>query len=249
MDPNDKKYSVCFVEDDPLVKEMVSDFIQSIPQLSLEKVTGDGIIAEKILKSRSFDLLILDIQIQEINIFDILNRVRNYSYIIFVSSLDNFAIKAFEIGAIDYILKPVSFERFSQAVNRFLSIKSKNGPSSLRNVSENATNQTLFFKFKNKLNAIPLNRVVYISAYRRNTILETEDEQIISPFSISEIIKEIPEKLFIRIHKSYIINISKVKQLVHNKSGLYDVILNDLDDTMLPVGRKYSATLKNIYKL
>lgn len=236
MNMQNNQYSVFLAEDDPIIREIVTGYISSFPQLRLDGIASSYECAETNLNSNKYNLLILDIVLGESNIFDLLGKLILLPYIIFISSFDRYAIRAYDIGAIDYILKPISIDRFQQSINRFI--------KSSYPITEQGNSQNyIFFKYQGKNHYIPLCDIIFITAKGRNTILETDSEQFNCPFNISMIERKINDVQFIRIHKSYIINKKYIKQLVHSKSGLYHIRLKD-DDSNLPVGRSYVKNLR-----
>lgn len=233
-----KVYKISLVIDDPALEAIIVKFIKPFPQLIVSKTASITTFFNTKISLNSCDLLILNIENQEVNILNLLKKHNASSYTILISTSNKYAVKAFELGLLDYIIKPFSKKRFSISMQRFLDRCNSRG------FNGNNTQNNLFYKYKNKLFSIPIYKINFISAIKRNTLIETDEEQFTCPFSISELELKFSKFSFIRIHKSYIVNSSLIKNMVHKKSGLHDLNLNDSEDTILPVGRKYSNSVK-----
>jgi len=235
-----KKYSVLIVEDEFPARKLIIGYLEEFSEIEIRDICRSGIDAFDKIKTNRYDLIFLDINLPDMSGIEILEKVNPEAYIIFTTAYDKFAIKAFELGAIDYLLKPISKERFNQSVDRFF----------LRNTNNMNTEKLLghSFSFKENRNnfIVPFQEIIYFSSVAKHTVIHTKDRDFETPKLMKEIDNMLPEKFFIRIHKQYIINMKFILNLKIYSHGLYQVILSDEDDTTLPVGKTYLSKLKSV---
>lgn len=237
-----KKYKVIVVEDILQAQKLIIKYLSSRPELELVDIAKDGKEALDKLKSNKYDLLLLDVNLPVMFGIDVLENLEELPYVIFITAHDEYAVKAFEFGAVDYLLKPIENDRFNQAIDRFLNVI-----KSSQNIQKDLKKKCLFFKEKRKQRIVPFDDIIYLSSSGKHTIIHCENED----FETSDIIKNIgtklPSNIFSRIHKQYIVNIQYIKKFEHNMGWQYRIVLKDFDDTILPVGKKYVSHLKELF--
>ncbi len=237
--PQSKKYTVFIAEDMEYARKLLINYLSKWNELQLEGISENGKEALKQLSSKSYDLLLLDVELPVMSGLEVLEKLDKVPYIIFTTAYDSYSIKAFEVGAVDYLVKPISQERFDQAIERFLHRKKSNDLSYglIKNTS-------LLFKEQRKQRIVSYDDILFLSSAGKQTIIHTEEKG----FKASNIIKELEEKLpaniFTRIHKQYIVNLKYVEKLEHDTGWQYRVILKDPNETVLPVGKDYVSLLK-----
>ena len=192
-----------------------------------------------ILQQGDINLVISDINLPGGTFFSLLEKekikIENIPYIIFATAHDQYAVKAFNLGAVDYIVKPVLPGRFKQALLRYTSYQNK---------------ITTYLSFSNGSTTIrvPQYEIIYISANGKKSIIHTIDKELESSRSISELEAILEQDNFYRFHRKHLGNKHFFHGIKHKTNGQYQLILSDFDNTTLPVGRKYLANVKSIFK-
>jgi len=232
------KYKVLIVEDEKVDRELILLLIKSKPELEVMKITNNSIELEQLLIKYQFDLIFLDVQIQGASSIETIEKlmkkkqITNSPYIIFTTSLEKHALKAFELGAVDFLLKPYNIVRFDKAVDRFL-----------LQVDKKESNEFIIKK-RNKVISIDIRNIEYLSSNGRNIIIHTGKEEYSFIKSLKEIESKLRLKDFIRIHKSFIVNRDIIHSLNKKSNNIYRLQLSNTSKTILPVGRKYLSQIK-----
>ncbi len=218
------------IDDEPWALELMKKYVGKIPFLKLVHTLCDPSNAINFLKD--IDLLFIDINIP--SSIDLLSSMTIKPIMIFITAYKKYALQGFEIGAIDYLLKPLDFERFNTAVRRALEL------FEIRQYSRQAEEQFLFVRSENKTIRIQLNEIEFIEA-RVNYIRihRIHDDPVLTLTSLREISKKIPAQNFQRIHRSYIVAISQIKELRNRK-----VLMNSM--TELPVSHSHAEFVKGL---
>jgi len=236
--------SVFIAEDEQPARELLIDYLLLRPELKLEGMAQNGEEALEKLQMREYNLLFLDINLPILSGIEILEKLKKYPYLIFTTAYDKYAIKAFEMGAVDYLLKPFSKDRFNQAVDKAVQAIQDN-----RSNLQSPLDIGLSIKENENHYILSYDDIVYISSHARHTVIHTDDKC----FEIANLLKDIESKLpdqnFIRIHKQFIVNLKYISHFQYMVGGQYEIYLKDEDETSLPVGRKYANLLKDKLKI
>ncbi len=237
---NMKKKSVFIVEDNIHQLEEVKRCVASHPSLILSGYSRNGKEALEKLRTGSVDLLLLDINLPECSGVELLESLENPPYVVFITAYDDYAIKAFELGAIDYILKPLTNDRFNMSIKRFLSNSEKTIPlqKPLRELG-------ISFKGQGGNFFISYDDIVYLTASGKATIVHTVDKD----FDASCLMKDFESRLssgrFVRVHRKYLVNTSFLSH-ARSKHNNFILYLKDDDDTQIPVGKSYQKEIKQL---
>ena len=197
------------IDDEPIGREILENFAKEINFLEVIAICEDAFDALEILEVNQIDLLITDIQMPKINGLELVRSLPFPPVIIFVTAHDQFAVNSFELGVADYLLKPVSFDRFLKAIN-----KAKMQIELHRNVSLNSNVEIvdhIFIKADNKLNKIVYTSILYIESLKDFVKIVTSDQVLVTNSSMKAIEEKLPSNKFVRIHNSYLVSISAVK--------------------------------------
>lgn len=227
----------CLVtEDEPLARDILCKYIAELDYLELIGVCSDAMKTLHCLKTRPVDLLFLDIMMPRLNGIDMLRTLQHPPRVILTTAHPDYAIQAFELNAIDYLLKPVSFERFVLAVNRFFNFRPAGDFPSFAAppVDNNATGSDdgfIYLKAEKKMVKVFLKDIIMIESLRDYVKVITTHQQIISYQKIGYLEEKLPEKKFLRIHRSYIIAVDQI--LSFNTTSV------DITSGSLPIGRSY----------
>lgn len=219
------------VDDEPPATRILENYIGKVNFLEKAAVFNDSLKALEFLSTQAVDVVFLDIQMPQLTGLQISRIISRDIKVIFTTAYPDFALEGFELNAVDYLLKPISFERFYQAVSK-LNSERKIEVSSISNSSD-----FIFVKTdgKNKFQKLFLEEILYVESLQNYVCIHTLKHQIITHSSLKNVIESLPEKHFIQIHKSYVI---AVKQIESTDS--FSVFINAKE---LPIG----ATFKDAF--
>lgn len=216
------------IDDEPLALSKLVNFIERIPDLGLSMTFDNSIEAMVWLKENNADLIFLDIQMEQLTGIQFLEVTRTTSKIIITSAYDQYAMKGYDLNVTDYLLKPFSFQRFVQAVNKVMEYYSQN-PGTHMVTSGN--DGFIFVKTEYRLERIDLDHILYIEGMKDYLRIICKDKKIMTLQSFSKLEESLPSKRFCRVHKSYIVAIDKIKSIERN------VIV--IGDQRIPVSNTY----------
>ncbi len=203
------------IDDEPLSRDVLTDFAGMCPELNLVGTCNDALEAGQVLAKQKVDLLFLDINMPKLSGISFVKSMRESPLFILVTAYPEYALEGFEIDAVDYLLKPVSFERFRTAVNRAVERYSSN--------RENTQPAHIMLRADKKDYRIELEHILYLEAQGDYVRFVTEKQNLTVHGTLKEFIELLPAACFERIHKSYVIALNKVEYLEGNlvKVGEY----------------------------
>lgn len=217
------------IDDEPLALELIKTYVAQTPALQLVETFEDAIAGAQFLQKNHVDLLFIDINMPDISGLDLVRSLKERPLIIFTTAYKKFAFEGFELEAVDYLLKPIDFERFSKAVHKALDFHSFKKSNAAGDGGE-----SLFVHSEYKVIKIALHDIDYIESledYIRIHI--TNSKPILTLMSLKKVLEKLPEDKFKRIHRSYVIPVGKVKSIAHRK-----VLLNSGKE--LPISKSYT---------
>ncbi|MEV4883668.1 two component transcriptional regulator, LytTR family [Chitinophaga ginsengisegetis] len=233
------KIKCLIVDDEPIGREIIEGFVEKIPGFELLASCEDAFEALEILQREPVDLLFSDIQMPKVNGLELVRSLPNPPAIIFITAYDNFAVDSYELNITDYLLKPVSYERFLKAVNKaVVQIKSK------QEIKLNAAteNPFIFLKAEGKLNKILLSEILYIESIKDYIKIHTLRNTLLVYSSMKAIEAKLPVDKFYRIHQSYIVSLDHIKSLMGNVVELNTGL-------SLPVAKSQKSALYRILNI
>ncbi len=215
------------VEDEPLAVDIISDFISQVPFLQLVSVCNDAFSAMEVLKKETIDLIFLDIHLPKLKGLDFLSTLKKPPMVVITTAYNEFALKSYEYNVIDYLLKPIEFSRFMMAISKVIDRNTLAEP-----IISSTSNEkpSLFVTVNKKKIRIAFDQILYIESQRENIKIVTEDKTIQTRYLISDIESELPSG-FLRIHRSFIINIEKIEA--------FDSATIEIGKKEIPIGRSY----------
>ncbi len=217
------------VEDEPLAADILQDYISQIPFLSLRGICTDAMQALTIMQNESIDLLLLDIHLPGLKGMDFLKSLVSPPKVILTTAYHEYALEGYELNVLDYLLKPIDFERFLAAVNKLKMAQSQ---------KDSITIQT-----EKKKVIIPLSEIVYIESQKEYLKIQTQQTAYRTKYALSKLEQELSNELFLRVHRSFVIALKKIKAFNSNEI--------ELPDKAIPIGGNYkelvAARLKNLY--
>ena len=239
---------VIIIDDEQLARSMVKEYLQTHPQFELVAECGDGFEGLKAIQELQPDLIFLDVQMPKISGFEMLELVDNPPAVIFATAFDEFAMKAFEAHAIDYLLKPFDQNRFNKAISKFLlqqqAVK-QNTQQLLNDVQITSNNNNrIVVKNGSKIKIIAVQDVLYLEAADDFVKIFTKEGYFLKNKTMSYFENYLPQDLFVRSHRSYIINIQEIVRIdPYEKDGHVAVLRNG---TKVNVSRSGYGKLKAV---
>lgn len=225
------------VDDEPLAIEAIQMHIEKFDSLKLIATCTDAIQAFDQLRNARIDLMFLDIQMPEMTGLEFLKSLKNPPKVIFTTAYREYAIQAFDLDVIDYLLKPISFDRFMQAINKYFESAPKDVIPT-ESLFQNRQNEDFLYVKADKKNIkIKFRNILYIESIKDYVKFVCEHKTIISKIMIGNLIEQLPENLFMRIHKSYIIYIPNVEA--------FSSISVEVPGKEIPIGRNYKNETLN----
>jgi DNA-binding LytR/AlgR family response regulator len=233
------KYSCIVVEDEPLAAEVLADYIHQVPFLELKGVCADAIYALEMLQGNKIDLIFLDIHLPKLKGLEFLESLKNPPAVIITSAYNEYALQGFDMNVVDYLLKPVRFNRFLKAVNKLK--QQHDGAAATTQAPAPGERLYIFFNVGKKRVKIYLDEILYIESLREYVRITTYDKSILTKFQLSEIEELLAKNNFLRIHRSFIVAKDKIEAFTAT-----DVEVNG---KQIPIGRSYKelviAVLEN----
>jgi len=223
------------VDDEPLALDVLETYISQMPNIELVQRCKNAIEANEVLKNHHVDLMFLDIQMPQITGMEFLKSLENPPKVIFTTAYPDYAVEGFELNASDYLLKPISLDRFMKSVNRV--------SEELGGGAEEADGDDFFFvKADKKLIKVIFDDILYIEGLKDYVIIKRRDSRIVTLQTMKSLETKLPANIFKRVHRSYIVNLSKINAIVGNMVE----ITEKGEKKHIPIGKNYRETLLEI---
>ncbi|MCJ7552847.1 MAG: LytTR family transcriptional regulator DNA-binding domain-containing protein [Ignavibacteriaceae bacterium] len=240
---------VIIIDDESLARQISKNYLSRYDNIEIVAECSNGFDAIKKINARKPDIIFLDIQMPKLNGFEMLELIENPPVIIFTTAYDHFAIKAFEVSAVDYLLKPFSEERFNQALKKAIKLlddKYKQADSIRSIIAEHEkkieTLERVVIKDGGKINIIPVNEMRWIEAQDDYVMIHSDKGKFLKQKTMKYFEDHLDETQFVRIHRSYIINLSYLQHLEQQETDSYKLILKNGKE--LPVSKTGLSRLK-----
>jgi len=234
MTKMNSKINCIIVDDEPMAREILASFVSKIPQLNLIQLCANAMEAFEVMNNNAIDLIFLDINMPEVSGLSLATSINKNSKIIFTTAYREYALDGFNLHAVDYLLKPISFERFLQAIQKLFEItnpKTEKSPTQL--VSK--ANNYIFVRADRKMIKINFDDILYIESLADYLKIHTLQETITTRETIKNIEAKLPVNYFLRIHRSYIIAISKITSYTNE--------FIEINKKALPISRSYKESI------
>jgi len=241
-------YKIVIIDDEPLARSIVKEYLQKHTELELSQECGDGFEGVKAIQQHKPDLIFLDIQMPKINGFEMLELVDDPPAVIFTTAFDEYAIKAFEAHAVDYLLKPFNQERFDKAIAKWLQ-QADSTKESTKDLLETASlspaqAQRIVIKDGSKIKIIPAHEVFYLEAADDYVKVHTKDGYFLKSKTMGHFEQVLDANQFVRSHRSYIINISQITRIDPYEKDNHVAVLKS--GAKVPVSRSGYPKLKSV---
>ncbi|MFC0515848.1 LytR/AlgR family response regulator transcription factor [Mucilaginibacter angelicae] len=224
------------IDDEPLALRLIGEYVSRFPSLQLIRTFEDAISGAEFLKSTKIDLLFLDINMPDISGIDLMRSLTVKPIVIFTTSYRKYAYEGFELEALDFVEKPIEPERFTRAVEKALMFHRYKNRA---NEQLNNTNESLYVQSEYRILKIDLNTIGYIESvenYIRIHLINAKP--ILTLMPLKEVLKKLPSAKFQRIHRSYIVPVSKIRSFQNRKVQLTDI--------ELPVSKAYYEAIRGL---
>ena len=241
------------IDDEPLARLIVKEYLQKYAEIEIAQECNDGFEGLKAIQTIQPDLIFLDIQMPKINGFEMLELIDKPPAVIFTTAFDEFAIKAFENHATDYLLKPFSQDRFDKAIQKWMeqqnnSAKAKQTESLLESVSQvPPQNQRVVVKTGTKIKIIPVEEVLYLEAADDYVKIHTKEGSFLKNKTMSHFESILDAQQFVRTHRSYIVNIHQVTRIDPYEKENYLALLKS--GAKVPVSKTGYGKLRQVLGL
>ena len=231
----DKSVSCIIVDDETIAREIIVSHLSKIDTMQIAAQCKNAIEAFNFISNNKVDLVFLDINMPEISGIAFAKSINKNIKIIFTTAYRDYAVEGFDLQAVDYLLKPIAFERLLKSVNRYFEVTT---PSIATTIEPSETNDFIFVRSDRKMLKVDFNAIIYIESFSDYIKIHLPESIIVTRETISAIEAKLPKKSFLRIHRSYIICISKIESFTNEH-----ITVNRL---ALPISRSYR---KEVLKL
>ncbi len=242
---------IIIIDDEPLARSIVKEYLEKHPELELVQECNDGFEGLKAIQEHNPDLIFLDIQMPKINGFEMLELIDQLPHVIFTTAFDEYAIKAFEAHAIDYLLKPFGQDRFDKAIAKWMERKpaSENTTQELLETASLAPsqNQRIVVKNGSKIKIIPAHDVFYLEAADDYVKIHTAEGYFLKNKTMGHFEQTLDKNQFARSHRSYIVNVQQITRIDPYEKDNHVAILRS--GAKVPVSRNGYSKLKEVLGL
>lgn len=226
---NTQKYRCLIVDDEPPARQVLRRYIEKLPLLELAGECSNAVQVITMLHQQPVDLLLLDIQMPQLSGLELVAALPSPPKIIFTTAFSEFAVQSYELDAVDYLLKPIKFERFIKAINKALPLIPL--PAALPAETPAATDAFLYFRADRKMVKVMLRDILFIESLKDYVKIMTEAGQVVTKYSITALEAMLPATDFIRVHRSFIVAASKIQSF--SASSIH------AGSSEIPIGKSY----------
>jgi len=219
------------VDDEPLALDILEDYISKVPFLTLVKTTTSAIEGLSLVQSDAIDLVFLDVQMPELTGIQFLKIINGKCDVILTTAYSQYALDGYELDVVDYLLKPIAFDRFYKAAQKVLQSTANTNSSAPEVLSVQKNHDFIFVKTEHKIQKIYLDDILYIEGLKDYISIFTRSERIITLQNMKKMEESLPSKSFIRVHKSYIIALGKIESIERSRI--------QIGEKIIPIGDTY----------
>lgn len=247
------KIRTIIIDDEQLARDIIKAYLKNLDKFDLIGEASNGFDGIKLINEAKPNLIFLDIQMPKLTGFEMLELIEEPPVIVFTTAFDQYALKAFEVNATDYLLKPFSEERFLDAVNKAEKILTSESEikkkfQSLNKLAESKNEflERVVFKSGQKISVIPVEDIKYIEAQDDYTMLYTVKGNFLKQKTMKYFEENLDPNIFLRVHRSFIVSLTSIKQIELLEKESYQVILQD--GKKLPVSKSGYQKVKELIK-
>jgi two-component system LytT family response regulator len=207
--------SCVIVDDEPLARSLLNDYVSKVPSLKLVEVCSSSVAAMEIIQKQQVDLLFLDIQMPEITGISFLKIMKKRPLVVLTTAYSEYALESYELDVVDYLLKPITFTRFLQAVDK---VNSRiNSAAQIEKVVPNSSQPFIFIKDGTKLVKVMWADILYIEGLKDYVTIHTKQQKVVSLQRLKSLEEQLPAEQFIRIHNSFIVSLHAIESIHKNE--------------------------------
>jgi len=234
------------IDDEPLARMVVLEYLQAFPQVSVVAECGDGFEGLKAIQQHQPSLVFLDIQMPKITGFEMLELLDEPPSIIFTTAFDEYAIKAFEASAVDYLLKPFSQERFNKAMQKWLQLQAAQQTQSYQQLEEHVPQQQerIVVKIGNNIRIIPVHDIIYLEAADDYVKIHTAEGHFLKNKTMAFFEKQLDANQFVRVHRSYLLAVRHISRIDPYERESFLAILRN--GQQVPVSKSGYTRLREV---
>ncbi|WP_034059635.1 LytR/AlgR family response regulator transcription factor [Lacinutrix jangbogonensis] len=233
------KVKCIIIDDEPLAIALIEVHIAKIPNLEVIATCNNALEGFEVLKSKPVDLIFLDIQMPLLTGIDFLKSLSNPPKVIFITAYREYAIESYELEVVDYLLKPVSFDRFFKAINKYFKTIESNYKTEVDIPKKDGSSGFIYVNVNKKNYKILFSEIIYAESLKDYIQIHTKETSIVTKDKISDFEQKLP-KNFLRTHRSYIVNTDKITAYTAN-----DV---EVDTLEIPIGVSYKQEVHRVLK-
>jgi DNA-binding LytR/AlgR family response regulator len=233
------RYNCIIVEDEPLAAEVIKDYVDQVPFLQLKGICTDALYAMDLLQKENIDLVFLDIHLPKLKGLDFIKALKKPPQIIITSAYQEYALQGYELNVVDYLLKPIEFNRFLMAVNK---LKERSAGNAIPILPATATERAaLFFNVSKKRVKVYIDEILFIESLKEYIRITTKERSILTKFQLGQIEEMLAKNGFLRVHRSFLV--------AKNKIDAFSATDVEINGEQIPIGRSYKemvmAVLEN----
>ncbi|MGE5519332.1 MAG: LytR/AlgR family response regulator transcription factor [Candidatus Dadabacteria bacterium] len=226
------KIKCLIIDDEPPAREVIKRYVGELPMLELAGECANAIQAIGVLQQTVVDLIFLDIRMPQLNGTEFLKTLKNPPKVIFTTAYTEYALEGYELDIVDYLMKPIRFDRFIKAVNKaFPLLEGKSSTEPEVTHMDNKNESFVYFRADRKMVKVMVSDILYIESMKDYVKVFTTSNSLITKQSISSVETMLPEKKFIRTHRSYIVSVNKIKSFSNE--------LIEVGNKEIPIGKLY----------
>jgi two-component system LytT family response regulator len=234
------------IDDEPLARMIIKGYLAKENDIEVVAECGDGFEGAKAIQTHAPDLVFLDIQMPKLTGFEMLEILDQMPHIVFTTAFEEFAIKAFEKSAVDYLLKPISEDRFAQALAKFRGLHVNKQPQkaieALKEEIEEEVLERIVVKNGTQIKLIPTQQIIFLEAYDDYVKIHTKDGMFLKNKTMASFEKQLDPKQFVRIHRSFILKVDQLAKIEPMEKESYRGIL--LNGEKVSISKSGYARLK-----
>jgi len=219
------------VDDEPLALDIIADYVAKVPELSLVASTTNAIEALATVQNGEVDLIFLDVQMPELTGIQFLKIINGKCDVILTTAYPQYALDGYELNVVDYLLKPIAFDRFYRSVQKVLANKAPRSHQPAPQAKQSETVDFIFVKTEHKIQRVDLDDILYIEGLKDYISIYTPSERIVTLQNMKKMEDILPANRFVRVHRSYIVALDKIVSIERGRIFI--------EDKTIPVGDTY----------
>ena len=236
------KTKCLIIDDEPLARDLMRNHIEKLDNFEIVAECGDAMKALHELRNQKIDLMFMDIQMPQITGLEFLKILKNPPKVIITTAYREYALEGFELDVVDYLLKPITFERFLKSVNKYYQMSQDESPVTAPATETMQNDEPFIYVKENKrVIKVHLNEILYIEGLSEYVQIYTDKKKIITKTTMTSLEEKLPDEGFMRIHKSFIVSLPRIEAFTSTTI--------EVPGKELPIGRSYKNSVLNALQL